>query len=376
MHTNHHLTSLVLLLSALSPFVSAQDTIHYKFDAGYGTKVINYAAGSPVPAEGTITSTKPNAPAASWIPGVFNTGFAGAVQSPNQNNLVTSGWNPGTISSSISYACWVKTSPSTPNPSLSYLFGATPFRAYTGAGAILTTGWNAGNQYVTSRVNVFTQAKLGWLHIALVLDNSTMQATYYHNGVAETPIAMTGPVSITSSGFWVGADSPTHATNYPSVYDLDEFVFATRAITAAEIAVLAASPRAGDAGYGGGCGGLTLASAGGAPQVGNLAYQLTLTSTWAGSFTIGFGSNRSSVGGLPLPFDLGTVLPGLGTCLVDSSFDLLMLSGGKGPGTANVGLPIPMNPTLAGLTLYLQAPAFGGPGPLSLSNAFSLGIGY
>jgi hypothetical protein len=157
---------------------------------------------------------------------------------------------------------------------------------------------------------------------------------------------------------------------------MDEFIFANRAMTAPEILVLATSARAADAGYGGGCGGLTLASTGGAPALGNPTYQLTLNSSFAAAFAIGLGSNRASFGGVPLPLDLGPSFPGIGTCMLDSSMNLTFIGGAKGVGSTSVGLPIPMDAALNGVTLYLQAPAVGGPLPLALSNAFSIGLGY
>lgn len=359
----------------LGTALNAQNLIHYRFDEGYSNNVINYAKGSPAPTEGTIASTMTGGAPASWAPGKYGTALAASIQIPTpvQYNYVKSGWNPGTLSGSMSFACWLKTNPATPNPSLTYLLGNGTLRAYTAAGAMLTTGWNAAGQYVTSKASVFTLAKQGWQHIALVLDGSTMLATYYWNGVAEPPIVMTGPVLATGSYLYVGTYGPL---TYPSVYDLDDFIFANRAMTAAEIAGYAANSPAADGAYGsGGCGGVTLGSAGGPPTVGNFLYQLTLASGFAGSFSIGLGSNRASLGGIPLPFDLGTVIGGIGTCMVDSSLDLLSLSGGKGPGSTSVGLPVPANPAISGLTLYLHALMLGGSASVNLSNGFAVGIG-
>ena len=373
----HLLSSLALTSSFLAPGLSAQDLLYYRFDENYGTKVINYAAGSPAPTEGTLTSNL-LAPSTPFQAGRFGTCLTGAIQSPTpvQANYITTGWNPGTLTGSLSAAMWLRLLPTTPNPSLTYLFGNGTLRLYSGSGALLITGWNAANTYITSKTSIFPMAKNGWVHVALVLDGTTLQGTYYVNGVAEVPSTLPSAVAATGSAFYVGSYNATSSvTSYPCVYDIDDFVFANRAFTPAEIAVLAAGTRAGDAGYGGGCGGLTLASTGGAPSLGNVLYQLTLTSSYAGSFSIGFGSNRASLGGIPLPFDLGLVIPSLGTCYVDSSLDLLSLSGVKTAGTTPVGLPIPSDPAINGLTLYLQTLSIGGPPPVQVSNAFSIGVG-
>ena len=365
-------TALAFSLSAIA--LQAQELIYYKFDEGYGSKVINYAANSPVPAEGTITTNKAGAPPSSWIGGKYGTALAGGSQGPSVYNFVTSGWAPSGLNA-LTVAAWVRVPPTTATPQ-TYLWGATPFRSYTISGAMLTTGFNSG-QYVTSTGNVLALAKAGGVHVALVLDGTAMTATYYINGVGENPITLTSAVNVTSSGFWVGSDSATRtsATALVNVYDIDEFVLQAKAMTAAEIAALAGSARAAEGKYAGGCGGLTLAGSCARPTVGNLLYQLSLSSSYAGPFSIMVGSNRASLGGIPLPFDLSLVIAGIGTCMIDSSLDLFSTGGAKGVGATNVAFPIPNLPTISGLTIYLQAPALGSPTVLSVSNPFAVGIG-
>lgn len=84
--------------------------------------------------------------------------------------------------------------------------------------------------------------------------------------------------------------------------------------------------------------------------MGNLTYQVRLNSPTPLSDSPGVGTNRASLGPVPQPFDLGTILCGIGVCLIDCSLD--------------------------GFTLFLQVPAVGGTNPIDVSNAFSIGIGH
>ena len=366
------------LLPALLAFACvsrAQDVVYYRFDDAYGTKAINYAPNALGAQQGTITNQLPGAPASSWVAGRFGSALAAGNPSPVQGNRVDTGWVPGTFTGPFSYALWIRKG-STPAPTgIYYVFGSPTggaFRLFgSGTGTSLTTtGYGAT---ATNSAGVYGMALTAWVHLAFVADTTAMTSTYYINGVAQTPTNLTVTPTWTSAvPFTVGQQL---TTSPGSPWDIDEFLFTKRILTAAEIANMAARSIAGDAPYGGGCGNLTLGSAGGKPTTGNMTYQLTLTSPSAMSYAIGLGTNRASFGGLPLPFDLGTLFPSLGTCLIDSSLNVTWLSGAKAPGTWTVGLPVPANPALDGLTLFLQAPAVGGTSFLDVSNAFSIGIG-
>lgn len=369
--THTLLRSLALL--AVPTFLSAQDILHYRFDDAYGTKATNYAIGSPAPAVGTVISTLPGAPAASWVPGRFGGALAGGQASPLQPNRVDTGWVPNTFTGSFSYALWLKLARGQAAPSLCYLFGQNTggsFRAFSGtSGLLFTSGFGSSPSSVA---NIYTLATNNWVHVAFVADAATLTGTYYINGVAEVPKTIVNPTWTSPVAFTIGQQ----LTSSPgSIWDIDEFLFTKRVLTATEVAALATRPTAGDAPYGGGCGAVTLGNGGTTPSVGNALYQLTLSSATPLSYAIGIGSNRASIGGIPLPFDLGTVISGIGSCFVDSAFDVTTISGAKGPGAANISLPIPADPALDGLTLFLQAPGLGSGNPLDLSNAFSVGIG-
>jgi len=372
-----HSTRLVIALALSTATASAQELLHYKFDGGCGDKVINYAAGSPAPNEGTIVTNLAGAPAASWKAGVWRGALTGGTTvSPQVHNYVDTGWNPGTITGSMTWASWIKMDPAAPTPSLTYMFGTgTNFRIFTGGGGFfLTSGWGGSN--VNTVANIQTLARAAWTHLALVLDGSTMTGTYYVNGVPEAPVTLTSAVNWNSTAFFVGKHS---SLSYPNIFDLDEFILANRAMSASEIAALAVSPRAGDSVYGsGGCGGLSLQSSGGAPVLGNGSYALSLNSTNAATIAVNVGSSRCRLlGVLALPFDLGAILPQFAGCVIETDQDVLTFGGSKGPGTLMIPFPIPTAAVLAGVNLYVQAPGIdSGGGNLIMSNACSIALGY
>jgi hypothetical protein len=369
-------TPLFFLLGLSIPaLASGQELLHYKFDENYGSKVINYANASPAPDEGTIVSNVPTAPAGSWTSGVWGRALQGGTLSPTPvlYNYVNSGWNPGTLTGSLTWASWLRMNPAAPTPSLSYMLGnGSNFRVWTGGGGFLLTGGWGGTNVNTTSTAIQSMAKAGWIHVACVIDGTALKGTYYVNGIPENPVNLTAAVNCTGSAFYVG--TYTGNTNV-SVFDYDEFLLVNRALTAAEITTLASSSRAAHGAYGGGCGGLVLDGGTSLPTPGNFLYQLSLASPTSLAYSVGLGSNRASLGGIPLPFDLGLVIGGIGSCMVDSSLDLVSVGGSKGAGATIVPLPIPANPALGGVTLYLQTLGLGGPQPVLVSNAFSVGIG-
>jgi len=364
----------VAALLAASVWLPAQDILHYRFDEAYGTKVINYAANSPAPSQGTIISLLAGAPAASWTTGRFGAGaLAGSIASPNTFNRVDTGWIPGTVTGSVSYALWLSLAYNQPAPGLCYLFGSPTggqMRAFLGTSGVLFTGGLAFPSQATV-ANIYQLAAQGWVHVAFVADASTMTTTYYVNGVAEPSRNITVTPTWTSPvPFTVGQQL---VASPGSIFHIDEYLLTRTALTAADVLVLATSPRAGNAGYGSGCGAMTLGSSGGVPAIGNLAYQVVLASPSSAIAVLGFGSNRASFNSIPLPFDLGTSL-GYGPCLLDSSFDLATTFAVVGPQSAVFPLPIPADPSYLGVTFHAQAPGLVG-NNLEMSNAFAIAIG-
>lgn len=367
---------LLLLAPALAaPRLLPQDLLHFKFDDRAAT-AINYAAGSPAPAEGAIVTNLAAGPKGVWKQGVWGGALAGGdqTQAPQAYSYIDTGWNHGTITGSLSYAFWLRMSPQAPTPSLSYLFGnGTNFRIFTGGGGFfLTSGWGGSN--VNTVANIQTLAKQKWIHLALVIDAAALRATYYIDGVPESPLTITGGANFAGTAFYVGKYSGL--TN-ASIFDMDEFILANRAFSPAEIAVLSRSPKAADGRYGsGGCGGLLLSSSGGAPAPGNSQYTLELNSPGTVLYSLGFGASRSALGALPLPFHLGLIFPQSAGCHLECDPTLFSVSGAKPAGLWKIPFPIPPLPAIAGLTLFAQAPSIdAGSGNLIISSAFSIGIG-
>lgn len=359
-----------------SPTLLAQEYLHYKWQSGCFGNVINYAANSPAPNEGTIVTNLPNAPAGSWTAGPFGTALTGAsVVAPATHNYVDTGWNPGTITGDMTWACWLKMDPNAPTPSLTYVFGTGgTFRIFTGGGGFfLTSGWGGGN--VNTVANVQTLARAGWTHIACVLNSTTLTGTYYINGVPETPVTMTAPVNWTGTTFFVGKHSGLTNAN---IFDLDEFLLVGSALSASEVMALVNGPRGASGEFGSSCGSI-LSSNGQAPTIGNTNYAVTLSSAPTLALTwLMFGNTRCSLfnNTFPLPQDLGMFEASLTGCQVHVDNDVGVLSQITQNGTATYPFALPPWSALAGYQLYAQALTYDlSSSQLSSSNALAISIG-
>lgn len=365
----------VLLAVSSAPALLAQDLLHYKFENACATSAVNFAAGSPAPATGNIVTNFAGAPASTWTQGQFDLALkGGVVVAPQTHNYVDTGWVPGNITGSMSWACWLKMDPAAPTPSLTYVFGnGSTFRVFTGGGGFfLTSSWGGSN--VNTVANIQTLARAGWTHLACVLDGTALTGTYYVNGVPENPVTLTTAVNWTGTGFSVGRHSGLTNAN---IFDLDEFLLTNRALSAAEVAALASSPRAGDGRFGSTCG-PSLDGNGQQPLLGNAAYGIDLTGPNVGFAWLVFGWNRCTAfgGTMPLPIDLGILAPGLAGCQGHVDTDVGSLSSVLQNGTANFGFPLPAWPGLSGLTLYAQGVTFdAATSQLSSSNAVVMGVG-
>ncbi|MCI0585607.1 MAG: VCBS repeat-containing protein [Planctomycetes bacterium] len=121
-----------------------------------------------------------------------------------------------------------------------------------------------------------------------------------------------------------------------------------------------------------------LATAGGEPSVstGNSGFRLVLSRALAGTTaTLAAGASSSSWAGIPLPLDLGPF--GMPGCSLLVSADVLLpaTTGGSGPldGRTFFPAPIPVAPSLAGSTIYLQWYVVD-PGPAPVPGAMSRGL--
>jgi hypothetical protein len=71
---------------------------------------------------------------------------------------------------------------------------------------------------------------------------------------------------------------------------------------------------------------------------------------------LGLGSNRTKLGALPLPLDLGLLHPTLSGCLWESSIDIAILAGLlNDAGAGVVQAPIPNDAAWIGASLWNQS---------------------
>lgn len=352
--------SLLLLASAVC---AQSDILFYSFDAGQGSTEFNKYAGSAVaPPFGTIVSTNKQA----WAPGLFTAALSGAEGSAFYN-YVDSGWT-GALQGSFSVAWFMKQRTPLPD-SLAYYFfcGEGNFRAFTSGAAgtgLIVGGYGGTNLTLTKDIR--TPAATRWVHVALVVDEAAMQATYYLDGIAEPPVALSAKVSVPARtlGFRVGMH--TRLTT-GSFWDLDDFRLVNRAAGGQEIAEWAAAA----ASFGTGCGATLSIGGTGEAKVGNSGFGLALTSAPNAACLFSLGASAKLLLGLvPLPLDLGLLHPGFKGCAWYSSMDLTAVQTVPGSGTAAIPLPIPNVPSLAGFRAYTQCLIFPAASAYQSSNGF------
>lgn len=363
-----------LLPFALAATVSAQSEIlHYKFEGG-GAKALNYALNSPAPGEGPITNTLTTAPLESFVPGPFGMALqGGAATQPYQAVVVDTGWSPN-VTGDYTWAMWLNNSRGNPGPGLTYVAGipvSGSFRIYGGSSTLLTVGGAGGTTYYRTTANVYQLASAGWVHVAFVVDTVAATTTYYINGVAEAPVALTGAVNITGPTFTIGRQLPTSA---PSIYDIDEFRFLTRTATPAEILGWASVNPAGLSTFGQGCD-ATMTAGNGLPQLGNVLFRMDVQAAAGGVGFMVLGFSRTTFGALALPVDLGSVFAGMTGCPWEVSNDALILTPLSPVNTASLGFPIPPVPQYDGTEIFAQGLFIGGPRGLMSTNPMAIAIG-
>jgi len=372
------ITTISTLMAALLATIGAsqKDILYYKFDAIGAKKAINYASGSGMaPAEGLFPGTT-----SKWAPGKFGGSLMGASNALPDDNHVDTGWN-GAFTGSFTVA-WFQKQRVAPGSLLSYLFsGIGSFRCFTNGVAgtgLWVRAWGPSatthpDIQLTTDVQTLSASK--WLHIALVVDGAKNTATWYLDGTAQAPITLpaVGGASVSAGpGFRIGKHGPTGSYTY--AYDIDEFRFSNRAATAIEVKVWSLSSHGAQSAYGKGCG-ATLSAGNGNPSLGNAKYALNLKATPPAAYSMGIGNNRISMGGIPLPFDLGGINAALKGCMWESSSMFFLPGALTRSGTASVPIAIPQNPYLLGLTLYNQTVLLGGGGKLSTSNPHASSVG-
>jgi hypothetical protein len=356
-----------LLLAAAA---TSQEIVYYKFESTGGNRVVNYAAAtSPAPEEGKVYAND----ASPFVsPGKF--GIAALRGGgPGVYHNIDTGWN-GALSSSFSVGWFVKQryAPSGAN----HFFAAGPaLRCFTGGDAgrgVVLRGWGGAPADLTLNADIQTAAATGWVHLTVIVDTSAGLATWYVDGVAQTPIPITGSVSVAAgaSNFLVNSDT----TASSSYYDVDEFRIHGNAVSAAIALRWATVHGAADSPFGKGCNG-KLDNAGTRPTVGNAAYALAFSGPANATVGLALGSDRLALGYVPLPFDLGYVVPSLAGCAWESSSQVWLPGTTNGNGSGSVSLPIPANPSLNGYELFAQALLVAYGPAYATTNPFAIAIG-
>ncbi len=367
----------VLVGSALQ---AQSDVLYYKFEAGAGKKAINYAAGSGIaPAEGTFKSTYPGG--GSWALGKFGQGaMLGSHFDPKNPgtsngayyNYLNTGWIPK-FTGSFTVAWFMKER--SPQRTLNYVFsGVGSFRCFTNGVAgkgLWVRAWGGSPADLKLTYDIQAAARSKWVHVALVVDWTAKKATWYIDGKAQAPISLSAGANVNgNTPFKIGQHT---TTSYSFNYDLDEFRFSTRAATPAEIMAWATKDLAASGKYGKGCGG-TLSGTG-VPNVGK-PFLLDLTGPASSPFFLSLGLSRTKFGPLTLPFDLGTVIPGMSGCNWESSMLVVMAGALNSSGRGKTALPVPNNPIFVGTTLFNQALMVSSGNKLSTTNGLAAAIGY
>jgi hypothetical protein len=358
----------LLCLPLFCAAAAAQDVLYYKFDDAGGPKVVNFASTSGVaPAQGTLLGGLTPA----FIPGLFGAGAlsGGTSTGAATSVLVDTGWIPSWTNASVTMAFFMRQRVAPPSTSYFFYHGPSGFRMFTGgvaARGLLLRNLPADIPLTT---DVQTLAATAWLHVGLVIDATALTATWYLNGVAQAPIPITGGSNIAANTTTIRACG--FSTN-GGVYDIDDFRLSLRAASATEIGTWATRTSPADGPYGAGCFGGGLASTGN-PQLGNAAYGLSLTGNPGNVYVLALGASRLSLGGVPLPLNLGLVLPSLAGCMWESSTNLLFAGVCTGA-TTPFALPLPLDVSLDGATLWAQAITVFGTQDQS-TNAFAIGLG-
>lgn len=388
-----------LPLAALAAFcatATAQDFIHYKFDANCTNEVINYATGPQAfPDNGTLQSNSAISP---WDIGLFGGCLAGGANSaPTYYNRVVTGWNPGTqpITGSLTIAWFMRQrAGSVLGTGLNYLFGAPSggHRMFTNGVAgtsllqreILVSGGNNGVrdfQLPVATTNIQALAAAGWTHVAMVIDSTAQTADWYVNGTSVFQLTNVPGALINLAGPYMIGAYTTSATGAGSAYDIDEFLISLRAYSAAEILGLSLAPKAGDGDYTSGtltqcgAGNVTLSSSGGAPAAGNLAYSLDVGATTPSLYVLLAGFDRCLYGGaIPLPLDGTPLTPLLNGCWILADAPVTLSGVVLGP-PSNIALPIPAT-VPPGFAIYSQALALDAATfATSMSKGFATSVG-
>lgn len=361
------LRSSAILALAGSLFAQNQ-IIHYTFDSTDTTQVLNYASGpQAAPSFGTTSWPAEY----TYAPGRFGSALDASPYLGGIGNFVQTGCtcsHQGAVTISFFLFNVIASdaagySPVTGQPGWSIATGGS-----AGPGLQLV-GW--GGAPINGNFSTAVFQMSGWNHFAVVVDPQTGTASWYHNGVPATTTPIPGSAGVVFGGgeLLVGAD---YVNMCGSLYRIDEFRMLGRAATTAEIAAWANQPAAATTTFGV-AHGITL-QANSLPTIGNLGLVLDASAPQSTIVVLTAGSSYAMHGMLPLPLDLGALLPGAGGQLllvapVTSAASLVI------GGEASFPLPIPELPALGGAQLFLQTIGLGEDGSVQSSGAVALRVG-
>jgi hypothetical protein len=357
---------LALVPMLASCLFAQQEIVRYTFDQTDSNRVLNFARGA--------NAAPTFAPATGSVFGTYTTGrFGAALQhSPYvgmTGNRVQTGWHGG-HAGAFTIAFWLKNGIASSVTQYSPIAGQPAWSVATGGSAgagLQLRGW--GGPDVNGDFGAPLWSLPGWNHFAVVVDPAAGVATWYRNGAAATATPIAGGMAASSGELLVGTD---WVTPCGSLYAIDEFVLLGRAAAAGEITtwVQQASAMVQTIGVVAPVASLTTVSL---PTLGNGTFALTVGGTSGSLFVVAAGSSYAQAGALALPFDLGAVLPGIGSQLLlvaPTATAAGVLAGGE----ATLPLPIPAVAGLAASSLFAQAFVLPETG-LVAGNALALRIG-
>jgi hypothetical protein len=327
---------------------------YYKFDRGAGDVAINYA-GVVGGARGLANLSRPSG--SPWTGGRFGDSALRA------GSRCDTGWF-GDLGGRFTVSFFMRGNgaPST----ASSVFTLGNFTCFTGGPAgtgMRCSGWGGNPLDLTD--NIQARAAQGWVHVALVVDESADQAQWYVDGALRSTIALAqqAEVRVPASATALQLGSSGAQT---SVYDLDEFRLTSNAASATVIAAWATdSPGVGVA-FSAACG-ANLRHSGTPALGGSFAYRVEAA---AGSMVALY---LSAVANAPL--DLGALAPPLAGCAwySDTSSPMLVFPVPQA-GVATLNIPVPNDQQLRGLELFAQAVAVPANLALSATNAHVISL--
>ena len=336
------------------------DILEYQFNEPRGTQTWNTASTTVAPEFGRLPTGAWQADPQRALFGAQDPGY-GALRADDTapfDSVVDSRWDLD-VTGSMTICFWARRTASQASVQPGYVFGVadgSSSRCYYTGGRLSLRGWG-------SLPNVDSAADpdslSGWHHYAVVVDDQNGTAVWYLDGFVDGPLTRfpSGTIRAQGGRFLVGGfgASDSRFTRY---FELDDFRFFGRALTASEIQAGLPSENPTTALFGSGCAGPTgipsLTSSGGPPTIdGNPAFALRVSGMEPGQPAfVNLGLKQTSA--RILPFNVGAVLDPYIGCSIDCLNDLIVLGAPNLGGSAVVSLPIAADPVLANFNIYAQ----------------------